>query len=321
MIAAWGVCLTILTNLHYFGTMVGGMLTAALLVQLANRRMWSMALMIAGVSVAAAAPALVIGALQSYFTPRGFMSWYTTTFSESVKLSLHMVAAAAAKNLAAVACAFVTCLFIVEDKRKWIELRTPVMLLGMIAIFLGAIILANIISPLMVGRYLIAGAGAVTFAVAILAASRGSPVWLPAAASVIALLLQANFLYTTLGSIENSGWLQSVRAVAKLKSECAMTKILVHDRADELGPGGGIRHRVDAVGYGYYARRFGFSYEYVRPGAIISGSGPCPSVIWIEELNFLEDNAFEMLNQLGISKIGVAELQEYPDQGTLIIVR
>jgi hypothetical protein len=107
-----------------------------------------------------------------------------------------------------------------------------------------------------------------------------------------------------------------------------MTKILVYDRAVD-GGFGLLGLRYETVGYGYYARRFGFSYEYVRPGAIISGSGPCPSVIWIEEFNFFENRPFlennfdgeQALHELGLGKIGVAELKRYADRGTLIVVR
>src|SRR5262249_46790492 len=102
MIATWGACLLIFTNLHYFGTMLGGMLTASLLIKLALRRLWSQALVIAGISLAAAAPALVLGAFEAYSTPRGLMSWIRTTPIISVRFSLGMVRHAAANNLAVI---------------------------------------------------------------------------------------------------------------------------------------------------------------------------------------------------------------------------
>jgi len=132
-ISIWGACLAIFVNLHYFATILGGMLTAVLLMRLAIRGLWSKLLVIAVVSLVAAAPALVLGALQEVSTPKGLMSWIKTSPIESIKMSVRMVEGAAARNLAAVACAVVTCLFILEDWRKWVELRTPVILLGVIA--------------------------------------------------------------------------------------------------------------------------------------------------------------------------------------------
>src|SRR5262245_14636391 len=51
---------------------------------------------------------------------------------------------------------------------------------------------------LIVYRYLIAAAGAITFAVAILASASPSSVWVPAPVSVVALFAQAYALYSFL---------------------------------------------------------------------------------------------------------------------------
>ena len=323
-ISIWGAYLAIFVNLHYFATLLGGMLTAVLLTRLAIRSLWSQVLIIAGVSLAAAAPALVLGALQVFSSPKS-PSWIVTSPIESIKLSVWMVKVAAAWNVAAVAGAVVTCLFVLEDRRKRVELRTAVILLGVVASFLGALVLANAITPLIVNRYLIAGAGAVTFAVAILAASSGTPVWLPAAASAVALLLQAQTI-RHLG-MDERGWLPSARAVAQLNSECPTTKIFAYPRPyfrnglKDID----IRLKLNQVSYGYYAKMFQFSYEDLWNGATVVASGPCPSVIWIEHVfhTFAANpnaNTEQVLNEFQISKIGVAELKRY-GSGVLIIVR
>jgi hypothetical protein len=316
--------LAIFVNLHYFATLLGGMLTAVLLTRLAIRSLWSQVLIIAGVSLAAAAPALVLGALQVFSSPKSH-SWIVTSPIESIKLSVWMVKVAAAWNVAAVAGAVVTCLFVLEDRRKRVELRTAVILLGVVASFLGALVLANAITPLIVNRYLIAGAGAVTFAVAILAASSGTPVWLPAAASAVALLLQAQTI-RHLG-MDERGWLPSARAVAQLNSECPTTKIFAYARHDFRNglKDIDIRLKFNQVSYGYYAKMFQFSYEDLWNGATVVASGPCPSVIWIEHVfhTFAANpnaNTEQVLNEFQISKIGVAELKRY-GSGVLIIVR
>jgi hypothetical protein len=324
-ISIWGAYLAIFVNLHYFATLLGGMLTAVLLTRLAIRSLWSQVLIIAGVSLAAAAPALVLGALQVFSSPKSPPSWIVTSPIESIKLSVWMVKVAAAWNVAAVAGAVVTCLFVLEDRRKRVELRTAVILLGVVASFLGALVLANAITPLIVNRYLIAGAGAVTFAVAILAASSGTPVWLPAAASAVALLLQAQTI-RHLG-MDERGWLPSARAVAQLNSECPTTKIFAYPRHDFRNglKDIDIRLKFNQVSYGYYAKMFQFSYEDLWNGATVVASGPCPSVIWIEHVfhTFAANpnaNTEQVLNEFQISKIGVAELKRY-GSGVLIIVR
>lgn len=324
MILIWAACLAIFVNLHYFATILGGMLTAALLVRLAISRLWSQVLVIGSISLAVAAPALIVGALQAFSTQYPNMAWIKTSPIDSIKTSVRMLEGAAARNLAAVASAVVMCLFILEDRRKWSELRTAVILLSVVALFLVMLVMANAIKPLIVDRYLIAGAGSVTFAVAILAASSGAPAWLPVAASAIALLLQAQTLRSNLG-IDQHGWLPSARAVAQLKSECPTTKIFAY-----LNPTNGLNDiatnvKFNSVSYGYYARKFHFSYEDLRPGATIVASGPCPSVIWIEHLPmfFFDANPNadieEVLSEFKISKIGVAEMKRY-GSGLVIIV-
>jgi hypothetical protein len=327
MISIWGACLAIFLNLHYFATILGGMLTTVLLMRLAIRRLWSQALVIAGVSLVAAAPALILGTLQAFSMPKGLMSWINTSPIESIKLSVWMVWVAAAINLVALASATFRFLSILKDWIKWVEVRTAVILLGIVALFFGALIIANAITPLIIDRYLIAGAGAVTFAVAVPAASSGAPVWLPAATGAIALLLQAQTLRSNLVIDEQRGWLPSARAVALLNSKCPTTKIFAYPAYNYTNGMNDISIglKINPISYGYYAKRFHFSYEDLQPGATIVASGPCPSVIWIEhQVVFFEANpnadAEQVLNEFHISKIGVAEMKRYGIYGGVVIV-
>ena len=323
MILIWAACLAIFVNLHYFATILGGMLTAALLMRLAIRRLWSQVLVIGSISLAAAAPALILGGLQINQTQHPNTSWIDTSPIESIKMAVRMLEDAAAMNLAAVASAVVMCLFILEDRRKWIELRTAVILLGVVAVFLVALVFGNSIRPLMEYRYLIAGAGSVTFAVAILAASSGAPVWLLAASSAIALLLQAQTLRSNHLSIDERGWLPSARAVAQLKSECPTTKIFAYQIYPSSGNDIAIWQKINSVYYGYYAKRFHFTYEDLQPGATIVASGPCPSVIWIANppSSSFDKNADaeQILSEIHISKIGVAELKRYDSRIVIVV--
>src|SRR5262249_38346157 len=65
---------------------------------------------------------------------------------------------AASNNLAAVASAVVVTFLSLKDGRKSSELRAPFMLLGMVGLFLGGLILANAIGPLIIYRYLVPAA-------------------------------------------------------------------------------------------------------------------------------------------------------------------
>ncbi len=326
MILVWAACLAIFVNLHYFATIFGGMLTAALLARLAVRRKWSQALAVGGAGLAAAAPALILGALQVFSTRIGMMSWIRTGLIESIELSLRMIENASAWNLAVVAGAVVTCLFALENRRKWVEIRTATILLGIVVLFLGILVILNAITPLMVDRYLIASAGAVTFSLAILTASSGAPIWMPGVACAIALLLQAQIFRSNLIFDATRGWLSSAKAVAQLKSECPTTRVFTPiyrhliGRSDDIA----VARKINSVSYGYYAKKFLFSYEDLLPGTTIGPTGSCPSIIWIEHawrVFELTPNATaeEVLNQFSISKIGRAEWKRYGSGIVMVI--
>src|SRR5262249_49105381 len=74
MIAIWGLCLAIYVNLHYFATILGGLLTITLLFSLAVRRFLRPMFALASVSVIAASPAIILWTLQVFSTPAGQMS-------------------------------------------------------------------------------------------------------------------------------------------------------------------------------------------------------------------------------------------------------
>jgi hypothetical protein len=274
-------------------------------------------------------PSLILGALQiSTITINE--PWIKTGPIESIKMAMRIVENATSRNFVAAAGAAVMCLYFLEDRKKRIELKTSVILLGVVALFFGVLVLINAIHPIMVDRYLVACAGAVTFSLAILAASSGAAVWLPAATSVIALLLQAQTLRSNLG-IDQRGWLPSARAVAQLKSECPTSKIfaypaLNHTSGSESMPYDiAFRLKLNLVSYGYYAKKFQFPYEDLQPGATVAALGPCPSIIWIEHLSqFFDANpnadAELVLREFQINKVGIADLKRFGSAGAVIIV-
>jgi hypothetical protein len=96
-------------------------------------------------------------------------------------------------------------------------------------------------------------------------------------------------LYAQISVLTNAGWLLSASAVAQLNSECPTTKIFAYpayNHTSGLNDNDiSIGLKINPISYGYYAKKFQFSYEDLRPGATIAASGPCPSVIWIEHVS------------------------------------
>jgi hypothetical protein len=158
-------------------------------------------------------------------------------------------------------------------------------LLAVVAFFFGALDLANAAMPLIVDRYLIAGAGAVTVAIAILAASSEAPVWLPAIASAFARFLQGQTLRYNL-NFPDHGWMSSARAVAQFVSECPSSRVFAYPAYNHThglnDPA--IALRINRFSYGYYAKKFQFAYEDLSSGSTVAASGQCPSIIWIEHM-------------------------------------
>ena len=321
-IAIWAADLMFFANLHYFATIFGGVLTAVLLIRLAIRLYWREVIVIAGIGLAAAAPAVVLGTLQLISIPKEQMSWISSGFIRSFELSGRMIEYAAARNFAVAVGIVVTCVHVIKDWTKWLEFRNAVVLLALVVLFLGVLIVANAVKPIIVDRYLIAGAGAITLSVAIVSARSETSVWLPTAVGIVALLLQAKFLYS-IPSVEEGGWLPSARAVAQLKSDCPTTDVFAYPpygprERNEYDISVGLK--INKASYGYYANKLGFSYEDLLPGASVVAEGPCPSVIWIEQMHFPGARADQILNELRVSARGPLEMRRY-GSGTVIVVR
>jgi hypothetical protein len=326
MVILWFADLLIYVNLHYFATVFGGLLTAFLLARLAVQRSWFQVYVFAGVSLIAATPALLLGIAQVLFSPlKDMTSWIDTSLKDSIKISLHMIENAAAWNLPVAASAVVMGLYTFENKKKLKELQIAMMLLVVVALFLAIVIILNGMTPLLVERYLIVGAGAVTLSVGIFAGSSGGPVWLPIAASVTALLLQVQVLRSPLVANDARGWLSSAKAVAQLTSECPSTIVLAFPAYLAINDTPEIALRVNAASYGYYAKKLRFSYENLLPEGSVEASGSCPKVIWIEHARYILNEipnatAEQVLKFLHIHAFGSLELKQV-ETGLLILVR
>ena len=106
------VSLAIFTSLHYFATVLGGLLTLALALEngLAGRMKTAMAISMAG--LIAAAPAVIMGAIQREATfAAGRNTWVTTSPIAAVSTIVHVIRDATASNLPAFACGIRPCYF------------------------------------------------------------------------------------------------------------------------------------------------------------------------------------------------------------------
>lgn len=272
MIAAWGICLAVFVNLHYFATIFGGILTLALLATLAWRRLWYLTLVMAAVSGAAAAPALLLGAVQATPSLSGQMSWITTTFRQAVEFVALIVGKAAAFNLPAIACAVIAGLLPIKDRALRRQRHNVVVLIMLTALFFTLMIGLNAIVPLIWDRYLMSAAGTVTVAVALLAGGPGTPKRIPAAAGIVAIVWQI-YAVTWL-DYNNRGFSPIASAIVKTTTGCKTTKVFALVPSQEA-----TMHRM---AFQYYAEKFNFSYAEItsKPQQAITG-GACPSLVWI----------------------------------------
>ena len=302
--------------------MFGGILTAALLIKLAIRRLWSQALVVAGISFAAAAPALALATVQIHSMPENFALWITTTPITSVRYSLGMVRHAASNNLAAIASAVVVTFLFLKDGRKSSDLRIAIYVAWHGWTVSWGLLLANAMRPLIIYRYLIAAAGAVTFAVAILASACGSSVWVPASVSVVALFATSsrsilNSRHTTIRLASHSAGYSAVEIrmrhdqnfclsfdVASRRRACSSVKkliplfMVITQRSLDFH----MKTCGRALPLRYPARaRASFGLKHLL------GSGANTEVE-------------QVLHEFRISKIEEAELKRY-NSGALIIVR
>ncbi|HTQ84282.1 MAG TPA: hypothetical protein VMI47_13555 [Pseudolabrys sp.] len=272
LIAAWTACLAVFVNLHYFATIFGGLLTLALLADLAWRKRWRLAAAIAAVSLAAAAPAVFLGAIQARFSLSGQMSWITTTFPQAIAIVAIIVAKAAALNVPAIGCAIIAALTPTEDRALRQQRRNIVVLIALTALFFGLMIGLNAVTPLIWDRYLMSAAGAVTVAIALLAGSAVAPKWGPAATAIVAVAWQIYGI--TWLDYDHRGFSPIAAAIVQTTAECKTTKVYAFIPAE-----GAAERRM---GFRYYAEKFGFSYAEIASKAPqpITG-GACPSLLWI----------------------------------------
>lgn len=278
----WCGALAIFANLHYFATIFGGLLTAALIVQTLVRRDVRGAVAIGVVSAFAASPAIVLGALQSTSTiGSGTLYYFIPGLGSGMDAIVHATGAAIALNVPVGLCALWGA-----GRAVWRrENLDALALLGVVLLFFAIMLGAHLYKPLLYDRYLFAAAGGIMVAAAVLSTGTDWRRFLAPVICAYALLVQG---WALLFAPRLDGWEPSAEFVADFVDKCATTKVYTVPYArvsngpiwtTPLNP-----TEIDArrFGYHYYAARHHFETQELSPGASVGPSGNCLSVIWIE---------------------------------------
>jgi hypothetical protein len=324
-LAFWGVTLAIFVNLHFFATILGGCLTLGLLVDRWLRNAWRDAFLIAAVSLVAAAPALIMGALEARYTiGAGVLYYFPPDIQFALSAVLRAIVAGFADNVVAVGCAIAAALFLWERPAAWRDARDPIILCGVVAFYLGLLLAANALKPMILDRYLIAASGGVLVPVAVLSAGRMAPKYAPIAVCLVALLVQDyDLAYNRLGW---TGWNPSSGAIAQKVRDCPSTAVyaVAYARVTDLPiattPLNPTEIEARRYGYRYYAAKYHFSYQELAPGAVVGAGKTCPAVIWIE--HFWPDgrmSAEDLLANLELRAAGPADFDQI-GSGVLVTV-
>ncbi len=318
LLTAWGFVVLIFANLQYFGTIMAGILTGALLVQLVLRGDLRESLRIGLVAMAGAAPAVILAAIQARHQPVHF--WIQTTPVGALELYVQFLRATILNNLAATAFVIVGIVVALDRGRITGEERAAMLLLGVMTAFFAAAFLLNLAKPMVIPRYLTPAIGPVLVAAALMAARDNMPKWTVSLIGVFALLAQTEAIVTNKHA--RGGWDESARLVVEQLKACPTTRVYT-----EWDTGAAREFELDRVarhkGYDFVAQRHSFSYTSLKPGDVIAPSNGCPAVLWLEhvyQLTFAGDTADSFLKQMGLTAKGDVEFVR-TSSGALLLVR
>lgn len=300
-LAMWALCLVVFVNLHYFATFFGGVLTLGLIGTARDRR----AISIAAVSAAAALPALALLAAQSVNMDTTIVAWILTGRIDGAYVLADNVWAAVGENIIALGCAVVAMLFLIGDRKDWRPYRQDLILVGLLAAYAAALVVANAFRPVIIDRYLIAVGGATAVVVAVLATHPRLPAWSVSAICVFAMLVQFRSWHDD--RLMSPGWSESARFVADQVAACPGAKVFLHP--DLAGADLPAYRASRRVGHLYYAQRLGFAVEDTGAGQDIAPDAACPNVLWVEDMTTPPAlGAQDALKIVGLRSDGPAEL-------------
>ncbi len=308
----WFGAIAILANLHYFATIFGGLLTAALIAHRLAARDVRGAMKIAGVSLLAAAPAIVLGLLQSRETLSGGTLYY---FFPGALMALSAFGGAAAAAIAFNAPALLCALAGLRTPRAF---APELALAGIVVAYFALLLIAHLIKPMLFERYLIAAAGALLVPVAIMA-----PLAHRLAATAICVFAIGVQTYVTVFTPRVLGWTESADMIARMTQSCAQSQVYTVPYArvsngpiwqTPLNP---TEIEGRRYGYAYYAARYHFTVRELKPGNSVA-AGECPAIIWIE--HFWPATApADLLRNLNIRNEGPARFTQI-GSGVVIVI-
>lgn len=321
------VSLAALANLHYFGTLYGGFLALSLISNAALQRDWRRAAIVALVSAAAAAPAVLTFYIQSQAVLQPtFNSWIYTSFKQGIRFVLDVMGMAIHMNYVVIAAAMVSALFLVESRERLAAARWVFWLTATFVVFVAFISVANLFRSIIWFRYLFAAAGSVVVLAAALATQPFLPRLTVSAICAAAIALQCYGIYRPANT--DDGWRTTARHVASQVAQCPTTKVYAQLwGTDPLYAE--VVTRWMLFGYNYYAEKYDFVTQTLRVGDTVpSSDGACPSIIWIEHYyyHFYKTprppnvTADDVLRELQVTVQGEPALQ-WLGSGAIITVR
>jgi hypothetical protein len=320
----WFIALAVFVNMHYFALLFGGLLTICLLVDRARQRRIGDALGIAAVSLLAAAPAIVIAAIQArYSMSSGTLNWYTPGLGPALGAVGTAVLNGSSFNIPAAACAVSALLLMAQNPGEGRAARDVLILVGAVLAFYAVLLVVNAIKPMIVDRYLIPASGAIVIVLAVFCGSTNAPKWAPVAACLCALGVQWSALL--LNNLAREGWSEAAKIIALERTKCPSSTVYtvpfarVFDEPVWASPLSPNEFEGRRYGYRYYAAKYHFAIHELKPGDRVGAHGPCPSFIWIEHMSPPSDSIEDTLANLQIAITGKAEMEK-TGSGVLVTV-
>lgn len=290
LLALWTLTLGALANLQYFGCLMGGIFTGLLLLALIARRRWREALVVAGFSLLAAAPAVALAWVQAQGAIGGDMGWITTTPKQAVWLTIGLVMRAGLDNTALLLLAAIAMIGLLRatDAR-----RDAVPALGLMAaggLFLALLMVANFLKPLIIDRYLIAAAGVLLTGAVLLAGGASSRALSPRLTRVLIVLACLVAIAGAARSLiyraeDREGWRTSALALKAANARCAGTRIYTaaHYVGRPVSPAyARLYLQTKRYGHRYYLEQVGLAATELPSDRRVAPRHGCPAIVWLE---------------------------------------
>lgn len=314
---AWAAMILLMSNLHYYGAILSGVMTLALLIDYARTRSWVAAIQLAIVSLLAVAPAAALCLVQMGRQPESF--WITTTTFQAMFLMLDVVRDAIVNNLAVFALAFVALIGLIERRRFVGPDRSAVIMMVVIAGFFGVVLAMNMVVPMVVWRYLTPVIGPLLVVATMLAVRPGAPKFAASAILVCAILASAQA--AVLNKHGRGGWEASAELVVSKVQACPSTRVFA---MWDLGPGinGELASVAYKKGYELMAEKYGINLESITLNSVVPAGDACPNIYWSAhapsqaQANAAPETVLEasLLTAEGESWV------EYTDSGAVVMV-